>query len=66
VGVDVDVEGVVDTFASGVWEPTVNKVRMCVCVWGGGGWKVHTLVYVRVCGCVVCVCVWRLGCVWVD
>lgn len=26
IGVDVDVEGVVDTFASGVWEPTVNKV----------------------------------------
>lgn len=27
IGVDVDTEGVVDTFATGVWEPTVNKVN---------------------------------------
>lgn len=27
IGVDVDVEGVVNTLESGVWEPVVNKVR---------------------------------------
>ena len=39
MGVDVDVEGVVDTFESGVWEPTVNKVGGCVGGWVGG-WDV--------------------------
>lgn len=31
MGVDVDVEGVVNTFETGVWEPTINKVSRPMC-----------------------------------
>ncbi len=29
-GVDVDTEGIVDTLKSGVWEPTMNKVKLLI------------------------------------